>query len=477
MSSRVTRAMTSPDRISGLLQLPVWPEDPLPEIRALGAGTTVIALDDDPTGTQTVSGVPVLTRWDADRLRALRAPVMDLAYLLTNSRSVDAATAATLATDIGRMLRDADAVPDAWAVISRSDSTLRGHFPGEVDALVHGLGIPDARVVLAPYFGDGGRLTVGGRHHLHRGDALVPVEQTEFARDAVFGYGTSDLRAWVAERCAAGGFPARPVTVVTLDTIRGVGPDAVTQALLALPPGGVLALDSATERDIEVVALGVLRAERAGLPVVARSAASYVRARAGRPSSGVLPDDAVRAGAPGLVVVGSHVPTTTAQLARLLAEPPLPVAHVELPVERLRGLSGPAAEAFVADVARTVDRLLHEGTTPVVATSRDLIRGMDAADDLRLSAHVSTLVVDVVRAVSRRPAWVLAKGGITSSDVATRGLGLDEAWVVGPIAPGVPLWRSGPDARWPGVPLAVFPGNVGDEDTLRAVVARLAGIV
>ncbi|MBX3029917.1 MAG: hypothetical protein KF809_07135 [Chloroflexi bacterium] len=468
--------MTDPDAIAALLALPVWPEDPLPAIRTLGAGTTVVALDDDPTGTQTVTGVPVLTRWDAERLRALRDTATDLVYLLTNSRSMDAATAASLATDIGRTLRDADPAAGAWAVISRSDSTLRGHFPGEVDALVEGLRAPDARVVLAPYFGDGGRLTIGGRHHLRRGDELVPVERTEFARDAVFGYGTSDLTDWVAERCAASGAPGRTVALVALDAIRRVGPDAVTQTLLALPPGGVLAVDSAAERDIEVVALGVLHAERAGLPVVARSAASYVRARAGRPPSGTLPDDAVTAGAPGLIVVGSHVPTTTAQLERLLAEPPLPVAHVELPVERLRTLSGDDARAFVAATAQTVDRLLDEGTTPVVATSRELVRGADAADDLRLSAHVSALLVDVVRAVSRRPAWVLAKGGITSSDVATHGLGLDEAWVVGPIAPGVPLWRSGPGGRWPGLLLTVFPGNVGDVDTVRAVVARLAGI-
>ena len=326
--------MTAPVAADALLAVPVWPHDPLPQIRALGAAAMVVALDDDPTGTQTVRDVPVLTRWSADALGGMLDGADPLVFLLTNSRSLPGDAAVELARSIGQTLRAASAdARRGWAVISRSDSTLRGHYPAEVDALAGALGIPEARVVLAPFFGDGGRVTLDGVHYLRRDDRLVPAAETEFARDPVFGYRSSDLRDWVAERVAAVPHSRpRPVAVLTLDRIRMGGPDAVRDALLELPPFGVLAVDAAVERDIEVVALGALMAERQGLPVVGRTAASYVRARAGRRPVEPLAVDEVRSGRPGLVVVGSHVPMTTTQLERLTADPPCPVQRLDLPV-------------------------------------------------------------------------------------------------------------------------------------------------
>ena len=266
----------------------------------------------------------------------------------------------------------------------------------------------------------------------------------------------------------------RPVAVMTLDRIRMGGPDAVRDALLELPPFGVLAVDSAVERDIEVVALGALMAERQGLPVVGRTAASFVRARAGRQPVQPLGADEVRSGRPGLVVVGSHVPMTTIQLERLTTDPPVPVQRLDLPVIDLLTATEGQRAALLAGLATQAEAAIRAGITPVVATSRELMRGADANDDLGISALVSASLIEVVRGIAVRPAWVLSKGGITSSDVATRGLDVEEALIVGPLLAGVPLWRCGPGSRWPGLLLAVFPGNVGGPDAVRDAVARLA---
>jgi uncharacterized protein YgbK (DUF1537 family) len=448
-----------------------WPDDPLPTIRSLGANRVVLALDDDPTGTQTVRGVPVLTRWDEARLGSLLDHADSLAYLLTNSRSKSAEVASAQARAIGALLAATARATCPWSVISRSDSTLRGHFPHEVDALVEGLKSPESRVLLAPFFGDGGRVTIDGVHYLRRGESLVPAANTEFAADPVFGYRSSDLRAWVAERD-----PGRTqVRSIGLAAIRSQGPEAVRDALVTLPPRGVLAADAVEERDIEVVALGALLAELEGLPLVARTAASYVRARAGQPPAVPLTDAEVPAGTPGLVVVGSHVPTTTAQLEALLDQPPVPIAAIELPVEKV--LAGPPAERAAVDrVATAADRALADGRTPVIWTSRDLARGSDRSADLELAARVSRALVAVVTMITRRPAWVLAKGGITSSDVATEALAIAEAEVVGPLLPGVPLWRSGIGSRYPGLGYVVFPGNVGGPSALRDAVGRMSRV-
>jgi uncharacterized protein YgbK (DUF1537 family) len=340
-----------------------------------------------------------------------------------------------------------------------------------VDALAAGLGTPEARVLLAPFFGAGGRVTLGGVHYLVRGDNLMPVAATEFARDPVFGYRSSDLHAWIAERS---GGARRAVDHVPVQAIREGGPQAVAQRLADLPPRGVLIVDAIEERDIEVAALGALEAEIGGLHLIARTAASYPRARAGQEPATVLAEEEVVRGAPGLVVVGSHVPTTTTQLRHLLAAPPVPIDAMEIDASALVG-SEIARRAIVRSVANRANTALGRGETPIIYTSRIVVRGTSPADDLAIAAAVSRALIAIVRRIIRRPAWVLAKGGITSSDIATRALSMSQARVVGPLLPGVPLWRSDRTARWPGLLYLVFPGNVGDEDALRFAVRSLSG--
>ena len=112
---------------------------------------------------------------------------------------------------------------------------------------------------------------------------------------------------------------------------------------------------------------------------------------------------------------------------------------------------------------------IDAGASPVLATTRNPL-GLDEA----AAARISAALVGVVRGLRRRPAWVVAMGGFTSSEVATDGLGIATARVLGQIRPGIPVWRAGRASRWPGLALVVFPGNVGDDDELRRVVATLA---
>jgi uncharacterized protein YgbK (DUF1537 family) len=452
---------------------PAWAGEPLADIRELARDRPCFALDDDPTGTQTVRDVPVLTAWPTERLAAAlrqRAPVT---YLLTNSRSLGPPAAEALGREIGRSISAAaTAAGITPSVISRGDSTLRGHFPGEVDALADGLGMPGARILLAPFFGDGGRITLDGVHYLRVDGTLTPVAETEFARDPVFGFRSSRLVDWVAERTAD---HPRPVEHVDLTAIRRDGPKAVATVLMSLPPRGVLVVDSESEEDIDVVALGALQAELSGLPLIARTAASYVRARAWQLPAAPLDQTEVATGVPGLVVIGSHVPTTTRQLDVLLDDPPAPIERLDLDVAALVADPG-SIDAVARGLASRIDVALGYGVTPVVATSRQLQRGAGALAELDLGALVSRALVDTVRAVRVQPRWILAKGGITSSDIATRGLGISEATVVGPLLPGVPCWRAGEGSRWPGMTVFVFPGNVGGPGALRDAVARQCGV-
>jgi uncharacterized protein YgbK (DUF1537 family) len=452
---------------------PEWPEDPLPAIRTALQDTPakVVVLDDDPTGAQTVHGLPVLTEWSVDTLCTELQDEAPVCFLLTNSRSLSLPQAQALNDDIGRNVRAASQhVGRRVAVVSRSDSTLRGHFPGEVEALAAALGDNFDAWLLIPFFLEGGRYTIGDTHYVAEGDELVPAGDTEFARDASFGYRASDLRAWIAEK-TGGRVAAHQVVSISLDDIRRGGPSQVTNRLMALTGSRICAVNAASYRDLAVFTQGLLAAEAQGKMFLYRTAASFLQVRAGIPMRALLtPTELVsRAAGAGLVMVGSHVPRSTSQLEHLLAQPgvtPVAIDVAELLDEARRA-------SVIERAAREADTALSSHQDVVLFTSRELVTGNTAADSLSISQRVSSGVASIMRALRTRPRYILAKGGNTSSDIATQGLGVHRAMVLGQVLPGVPVWQLGPETRHPGLSYIIFPGNVGGPDALSTIVTSL----
>src|SRR5688500_9893760 len=175
-----------------------WPDDVLPDLARRAAIRPVVILDDDPTGTQTLRDVSVLTAWDADAVaRHLQDPAV---FLSKNSRSLDEAAAVAITHDAAVTALGAARISGRpISIVSRSDSTLRGYFPAETAAVAEAMEAPDARILLAPFFGGGGRVTIAGVHYLLEGSKRRPVGETEIARDASFGYRSSDLAEGVDE--------------------------------------------------------------------------------------------------------------------------------------------------------------------------------------------------------------------------------------------------------------------------------------
>jgi uncharacterized protein YgbK (DUF1537 family) len=455
---------------------PPWPEDLHPQIRAMLAsqpGHKLVVLDDDPTGTQTVHDVPVLTVWDVETLRAEFAGPGPCFYILTNSRSLAPDAAAVLNREIARNLREA-AGARQFTIVSRSDSTLRGHFPLETDVLTEELGPFDA-TVLIPYFEAGGRYTINDVHYVAEGDRLVPAAETPFAKDAAFGYRSSNLREWVEEK-TRGRVKAADVVSISLEELRTASPlheatRAVSVKLLGLPKGSVCIVNAAHPRDVEFFALAALTAERAGARFLYRTAAQFVAARLGLDPQPLITAAGVtqNRSSGSLTVVGSYVPKTTEQLVRLLEQ--TDIERVELDVETL--LDPARREAALADALARTNDTLRTGRDVVVFTSRRLISDTDAARSLDIGRRVSDALVTLVQRLDVRPRYLIAKGGITSSDLATRGLGVKRALVLGQLLPGIPVWRLGAEAKFPELHYVVFPGNVGGPDTLKDAVTKL----
>jgi uncharacterized protein YgbK (DUF1537 family) len=459
-------------------------EGALEEIQrhVMESGRRVVVLDDDPTGVQSVHGVPVLTTWAVEDLRWALEQTSPTFYILTNSRSFPEQEAVALNREIVRNLLEAAGSGTDFDVVSRSDSTLRGHYPAETDALAEvleeGERGPDG-LIICPAFFEAGRITVDDVHWVRRDGELIPAGQTEFASDHSFGYRSSDLKAWVEEK-TGGRLKAQEVLSAGLADLREGGPERVASILKEASGGRPVVVNSATYADLEVFVLGLLAAETEGKRFLYRTGPSFVRTRGGITEPKILgPEDLYRKRPKegrGLVLVGSYVPTTTRQLEAALALDG--IWGVEVSVWRI--LEPGSREDELGRVVEEVNGSLASSEV-VVYTSRELVTADPDAGltNFEIGAAVSGALVEVMRGVDRSVSlsFVVAKGGITSSDIATKGLEVRRAEVAGPLLPPgiVPVWILPDENDFPGLPYVIFPGNVGGPDSLAHVIEVLRG--
>jgi uncharacterized protein YgbK (DUF1537 family) len=406
-------------------------------------GYTVV-LDDDPTGTQAASGVTVLLEWDADDL----AEVLEhegSVYLQTNSRAIDEAAAVALAERIrGELAAVRERLGSDPLVVLRGDSTLRGHVFVESDVFAG----PEGRILFVPAFPAGGRTTIDGVHRVRIDGVDVPVGETEFAADPVFGYRSSRLVDWARE------VGDRDAVTVPLDALRETGGRAVAIALALAEPGSVVAPDAETDDDIRLIHEGLKVARFSGTPVVVRSAATLAAVVAGAASTGLL-DRPITASSDGvLVVCGSHTGAASAQLAALQAEWGLD--PVEIPTDDARE----DPEAAGAAAAARASRILAERGVAIVSSERVRRAEHDGLADGDL---VMRALMAATSRLARGVGVIVSKGGITSAEVARNGVGATRARVRGQIAPGISVWDV--DADGPRIQVVV-PGNVGDDGAL-----------
>ena len=427
----------------------------------------IIVLDDDPTGSQTVHSCLLLTRWDVATLKTALADAAPLFFILTNTRGMDAARAAAVTREVCVNLKTALADYSGPVLfVSRSDSTLRGHYPVETDVMNDALGPFDA-TLLTPAFFEGGRITRDSTHYLMVDGKPVPTHETEFARDSVFGYKTAFLPDYVAEK-TGGRVAADSVQRLALADLRA---GKASAWLAALHDNATGVVDGESADDYRIFANAVLKAAADGKRLLFRSAASLLTALAKLPPQPVAAESfstLVRDGRPGAIVVGSHVAKTTAQLTALLKE--RGVVGLPLDVARLPG----ARAAIVDELTASIAHAHAQGLTPVVFTSRGERQFASVAERLAFGEAVSGTLMEVVKRLPETLGFLISKGGITSNDVLSTGLELTASRVLGQILPGVTVVQTPPWHRLPALPVVIFPGNVGGDDALAEAYRRLA---
>ena len=440
-----------------------------------GFDRKIIVLDDDPTGVQTVNGIHVYTDWSPESIAEGFAEENAMFFILTNSRAFQAAeTEAEHRTIAARVAAESKRTGKQFMLISRSDSTLRGHYPLETETLAHALEESGERIdgeVLMPFFKEGGRFTIGDVHYVQEGTDLTPAGETEFARDKTFGYTASNMKAYIEEK-TKGAFRAADVVSISLDDLRAVRVDEITAQLTAVRDFRKVVVNAVDYVDVKVFAIAMMRAMKAGKNFLFRTAAAWTKVIGGVADKPLLGrDELVVKGNTngGLIIIGSHVKKTTEQFEKLRELSA--VKFIEF--NHMLVLDPPKlAEELRRIIAETEDAI-RSGVTVAVYTGRKRFDAGSEEESLRVSVQISEAITSSVRRLSVQPAFLIAKGGITSSDVGTKGLSVHRALVLGQVAPGIPVWQTGPESKFPGMSYIIFPGNVGAATTLRDVTAML----
>ncbi|MBO6240994.1 MAG: hydroxyacid dehydrogenase [Butyrivibrio sp.] len=435
-----------------------------------------VVLDDDPTGVQTVHDIAVYTDWEKTTLLKALKSEKSMFYILTNSRGITKDASLKLHRELMDNLIDASLESGiAFGVISRSDSTLRGHFPLETDVIEERirdrLGQKSDGLILAPFFYAGGRITYNDVHYVKYGDELIPAGSTEFARDETFGYISSDLRDYIEEK-TGGKRKSGEVISISLELLRQGNLDEIEKKLDEATNGAPIIVNALEPVDLEVFCAALYRSLRKGKKFVYRTAADFVKAVGAISDKPLLTKKSlnITSDKGGVIIIGSHTEKTTRQLERLRGLDNL----VFMEYDSDKVLEGKLSEE-TKRVSKWVTSEIEKGVTAVVYTKRKVLSlpGDTKETALLRSAEISDAFTNIVASLGCEPAYIIGKGGITSSDIGTKALEVKRALVMGQIQPGVPVWKTDEDSRFPGIPYVIFPGNVGDDETLYNAVMAL----
>lgn len=438
----------------------------------------IIVLDDDPTGVQTVHGVPVFTDWSLETIRELFLEPRQLAFILTNSRAFSKEETIQVHTEIAvNIAQIAKELKKDFVLISRSDSTLRGHYPLETETLKYVLEEEETAIydgeILVPFFKEGGRETIQNIHYVKQGNQYVPAAETEFANDRMFGFTQSDLTKYIEEK-TKGAYKAENVTAITLQELRDLNIESITLKLEKVEDFQKVIVNAYTEEDLKVFCIALFEAIKAGKQFLFRTAASFTKVIGNISSKPLLTKEQLinqNSHNGGIVVVGSHVQKTTSQLNSLMEVKEL--QFIEFNCSLVTD-----TELFKDEIQRIQQQIntsIANGKSVCVYTSRELIKldNDDREAELAMSVTIANGLTSFVQNCSPEPRFVVAKGGITSSDVGTKGLAVKKAEVLGQVAPGVPVWQTDEGSTFPHIPYIIFPGNVGEVDTLKNIVENL----
>lgn len=437
----------------------------------VGLNRTCVVIDDDPTGNQTVHDIPLLTTWDLNTLIHEFENKTPVFFLLTNSRSLTEEKSTDIFYEITKNIRKASEYTNReFTVISRSDSTLRGHF-SEIETIKKAKDSKNDITFFIPVMFEGGRVTVNDVHYIQENEKLIPVNETSFSQDHTFAYSNANLKEYIEEK-TNGNVKASTIASFDLEAIRTLDVKNLNEQINALKPGQYAITNTLNYNDLDKFCNSLLLAEKSGKSILYRTSSSFVPSYIGLKPKALLKVENIintESETGGLTIVGSYVSKSSKQLNFALKHYE-ETAIIEVNVETILGEE---AKPYLATIITKIDENLESGNDVILYTSRKLVTGISADSNIDIATTISSALVHLVKSINVRPKYILAKGGITSHDLAKEGLGMKRSTVLGQVLPGIPVWKMGEETRFPNLSYIVFPGNVGDEKSLLTITQKL----
>lgn len=433
----------------------------------------IVILDDDPTGTQTVNGIKVYCDWEEETITDALEKGNKSFFILTNSRSFSYEETVEVHKEIANNLFKNK---EKFLIYSRGDSTLRGHYPIETETVKNEYEkFSNEKIdgeIICPAFIEGKRVTIHGVHYIIEQGNLIPVGETEFAKDKTFSYKNSDLGKWCEEKTNKR-FLEKDIIKIYLEDLREININKVLKQIFDVKNFNKIIVDALNYYDLKVFTICMLKAINLDKRFIIRGAASLAKVLVNCEDKDFLTKNEIlnyKTKNGGIILVGSHVSKTTKQLEELKKSD---ICQVEFNQHLI--LNKKKFNEEIERVIKVTENLLEQGKNVVVYTRRerfDLPNGTEE-EQLKIATEISHGLIKIIENLKLRPSFIISKGGITSSDVATKSLKIKEAIVLGQIVAGIPVWLSGEKSKYPKLPYIIFPGNVGEEETLKLVYEKI----
>ena len=437
----------------------------------------IIIIDDDPTGSQTVNSCNLVLKWDYETLlKGLKGP-SNILFILANTRSLSETDLEIrlkeICSSLKEIMNNSLFAEEEFVLISRGDSTLRGHNFIEPYIINELLGPFDATFYI-PAFIEGNRTTVNGNHFVDN----IPIHKTIFSKDKIFGFNTSNIKELIYEQSnyQLDFNNVENIFIKDFEVLETNQPSKLFMHIEKLKNNKKVIVDIMDYSQLDKFS-SIVKSLLKKKKFLFRSAASFISSLSNvkqiqkdhiyfsqlrRKNNN---DEAMK----GLIVVGSHVELSTLQLNKVLdislCKP------VEINVFKLYeffklGDNLNQINSLKELILNSIRQNLSRDSIPVLYTSREIISPTNENDLIHFQLFLSAFIAKIVSAVKNEIGYLISKGGITTNAIISEGLKADSVYLEGQILPGVSLVTFNLLKQKGKLPIVTFPGNMGNKMSL-----------
>ncbi|MDC3168940.1 hypothetical protein OA853_00990 [Prochlorococcus sp. AH-716-E17] len=435
----------------------------------------VIVIDDDPTGSQTVNNCLLLLKWDYSTLIKGFQSKSNLFFILANTRSLSENDAKLRLVEICNALKNViskESYKEEFIFVSRGDSTLRGHNFLEPKIMNDCLGPFDATFHI-PAFIEGKRITIYGDHFVDN----VPVSQTIFAKDKIFGYKTSNIKKLLFQKSKSQikFSDIQNLTISELKVLESKEKNIVFNKIRNLKENSHVIVDVENYSQLKKFSLSIKKLSKQK-KFLFRTAASFISSISAVKDNPLEPffyslirrKNREKKFIPGFFVIGSYVEISTIQLKKLLEKSdciPIELDVFELLIIfKLKNYQDQLV-LFKNKLLAQIRSILKQENTPVLFTSRKEVSLGNNYEQVNFYNYLAHFISEVVSDLKNEIGYLVSKGGITSNVILSNGFKANYVYLQGQIITGVSLvtFKLENDES---LPIVTFPGNIGNKDSL-----------